>query len=124
MNTIINYLDEAYQVTKKLYQFLSSDLDFDAKIEQVEAMIERREQLFEAIEQSAEQKPACYEQKMRQILDYDCDISDMMQALLEEQETALEDVRKQKRHASQSRRVQNEYLKSQVQSGYYVNRKE
>ncbi len=124
MNTIINYMDEAYQVTKKIFQFLSSDLDFDAKIEQVEAMIEKREKLFAAIDQSVEQKPPGYEQKMRQIMDYDCEISDMMQALLEEQETALEDVRKQKRHASQSRRVQNEYLKPQVQSGYYVNRKE
>ncbi len=124
MNTIVSYLDEAYLTTKKIFQFLSSDLDFDAKMEQVEAMIEKREQLFEAIEQSAEEKPAGYEQRVRQILDYDSDISDMMQALLEEQETAFEDVRKQKRHASQTRRAHNEYLKPQVQSGYYVNRKE
>ncbi len=124
MNEIVEYLDSAYQLTKKIDQFISSELEFDVKLDHVETMMAQRAELFAAIDASNAAKPADYKQRIADIIALDRSVEGAMQALLEEQKRAIKDVRAQKRRASKSKQVHNEYLKPQVQSGYFINRKE
>ncbi len=124
MNEIVECLDSLYRLTKKIDQFINSELEFDVKLEQVELMMRQRAELFDAIDASKDPKPADYKQRIAAILAIDRSVEEAMQGILEEQKLALCDIRAQKRHASKSKLVHNEYLKPQVQSGYFINRKE
>lgn len=124
MKQIDDYLEQIYKLTEKIEQFLCSELEFDVKVEQVEEMMTRRAELFAAIDDSDGAKPRDYRRKIADIMALDRKVECAMQALRDEQKRDLENIRRQKRHAAKSKQVHNEYLRPQVESGYFINRKE
>lgn len=117
------YLKEAYEATIKMYQFITSDLAFDAKIDYIETALEKRAKLFELISKSEETKPDDYRPKIKQIVDYDEKIKAKMVHILEEQTDLLDEIKSQKRRASKINHAQKKYLNPQSQSGYFINHK-
>ncbi len=123
MMTYNQLLDDAINATKRLIEFLDSELETDAKIEYAEQMLEQRQRIFEELAPKMASRTAEDQPKINQLMSLNEQLDDVLIEMLNNIEKQVSGVKFQKTQANQINQVQKKYLNPQEQVGYFINHK-
>lgn len=121
MSEYLSAIRDALDYTKKINQFLKSDLSFDAKIEYTEQMVDRRQHAFDRFEGMIVDETDGARRLLKSLQSLDVENNKLMQTILDESVAALQEVRLQKINSSKSGRVQKRYLAPANETGFFIN---
>lgn len=123
MSIIEDKLALILDATTKIEQFIDSDIEFDAKVDFIEEMLNKRQAIFDQIDQLDFEKTDHYRLTIKDIMGYDTIIFKKMEQSKQYYAKKIDDVQAERRNLNKANRVQKKYLSVKSETGYFINQK-
>lgn len=123
MSIIEDKLALILDATTKIEQFIDSDIEFDAKVDFIEEMLNKRQAIFDQIDQLDFEKTDHYRLTIKDIMGYDTIIFKKMEQAKQYYAEKIDDVQAERRNLNKANRVQKKYLSAKSETGYFINHK-
>lgn len=124
MDQYLDDLKKIQMLSFEINQFFDSDLEFDAKMNHIDTLLEQRNQLINFLESYDIEKTEQHRNLLREIYDMDQLIIEKMNIYIHDNKQEIDKLKCEKIQVSKKRMVNKKYLTvSKESSGYFINQK-